>query len=447
MRIAKLSLKEVSEKLKTGEINSQKLINEICDRVEAWEKDLHALLPEPNRRQRLLAEMAVLEKKYRHSNKRPPLFGIPVGVKDLFRVDGFDTRVGSLLPPSLFAGEEAVFVTKLKKAGALILGKTVTTEFAYFEPGPTRNPHNIKHTPGGSSSGSAVAVAAGYCPVAFGTQTIGSITRPAAYCGIVGYKPSFGRIPSEGLIPFSVSADHVGFFTQEIDDVEICAAIVCDQWQKMKIKLTSPLVLGVPVGKYLEQAAPETLDFFNAQIKKFQSLGHVIKKFDLFGEIETINQTHKKMIAAEMAKAHKTIFEENQPLLRPATQNLIVDGLKIPHLEVVSAITGRLALRNQIEQKTRELGVAAWLTPATTGAAPLGISSTGSPIMNLPWTYAGVPTVTIPAGKTRNGLPMALQFANGYMEDEKLIKIVSMLKKQMGAIEEIDFLANDSLAS
>src|SRR5690606_13419755 len=133
----------------------------------------------------------------------PPLYGALVGVKDVFHVDGFVTRAGSKLPPELFAGPEAVCVKRLREAGALIAGKTVTTEFAFFEPGPTRNPHNVAHTPGGSSSGSAAAVAAGMCNLALGTQTIGSVIRPAAYCGIIGFKPSLNRIPTEGLVYFS----------------------------------------------------------------------------------------------------------------------------------------------------------------------------------------------------------------------------------------------------
>ncbi len=142
---------------------------------------------------------------------RPPLFGIPIGIKDIFHVNGFSTHAGSRLPPKQLMGEEAKCVSDLKKAGALILGKTVTTEFAYFEPGPTMNPHNPNHTPGGSSSGSAAAVAAGLCPLALGSQTIGSIIRPASFCGVVGYKPSYDRISRDGVIPVSPSLDHIGF--------------------------------------------------------------------------------------------------------------------------------------------------------------------------------------------------------------------------------------------
>ena len=182
--------------LRVGGRDLASYVDEMCDRVDAVDPAIQALLPEPGRRERLLTEAAGLERRYPQPASRPPLYGALVAVKDIFHVHGFVTRAGSNLPPELFAGAEASCVTQLREAGALILGKSVTTEFAYFEPGPTRNPHALDHTPGGSSSGSAAAVAAGLCQLAVGTQTIGSVIRPAAFCGVVGFKPSLDRIAS-----------------------------------------------------------------------------------------------------------------------------------------------------------------------------------------------------------------------------------------------------------
>lgn len=168
------------------------------DRIEQVEPEIEALLPEADRRGRVLAEFERLAIKYPDPAEWPDLFAIPVAVKDLFGVEGFPTVAGSLLPVDVLPAEEAEVVHCLKDAGAIVIGKSVTTEFAYFAPGPTRNPWNTDHTPGGSSSGSAAAVSAGYAPIALGTQTIGSIHRPASYCGIVGFKPSHGRVPSTG---------------------------------------------------------------------------------------------------------------------------------------------------------------------------------------------------------------------------------------------------------
>jgi Asp-tRNA(Asn)/Glu-tRNA(Gln) amidotransferase A subunit family amidase len=192
--------------------------------------------------------------------RRPPLFGVALGVKDAFHVDGLPTRAGSRLPPEVLQGPEGPCVAALRQAGALVVGKTVTTEFTYFAPGPTRNPRNPKHTPGGSSSGSAAAVAAGLVPLALGTQTIGSITRPAAFCGVVGFKASYGRISRDGVIPLAPSLDQVGFFTAGVDGAARVAPLLVREWRHAHPE--GRPVLGVPEGPYLESASPEGLAHF-----------------------------------------------------------------------------------------------------------------------------------------------------------------------------------------
>ena len=192
--IADAPLAETADALRSGEYDLLGYLDSVLDRLDAIDAQVQAFLPEPNRRERLRREAEALAARYTTPESRPPLYGIPIGVKDIYRVDGFETRAGSALPPELLAGDEAACVTILREMGALILGKTVTTEFAFFEPGPTHNPHNLDHTPGGSSSGSAAAVAAGLSPLTIGSQTIASTIRPASFCGIVGFKPSYGRI-------------------------------------------------------------------------------------------------------------------------------------------------------------------------------------------------------------------------------------------------------------
>ncbi|HET7638908.1 MAG TPA: amidase, partial [Ktedonobacteraceae bacterium] len=221
-------LAATAKALRTNELDLLAYINDICARIDAAEPYIQALLPEPRRRERLLAQAEALQAHYPDPASRPPLYGIPVGVKDMFNVDGFPTQAGSQLPANLFSGPEAVCVRRLRQAGALIVGKTVSAEFAYFEPGPTRNPHNLAHTPGGSSSGSAASVAAGLCPLAMGTQTIGSTIRPAAFCGIVGFKASYDRISTAGLIKCAESLDTAGFFTQDVAGVDLAASLLCD---------------------------------------------------------------------------------------------------------------------------------------------------------------------------------------------------------------------------
>ena len=203
--------------LSSGALDLRTYLEETCARLDELEPQLCAFLPESERRTRLRAEARALLARFPDAIERPALFGVPVGIKDLFRVAGFETRAGSCLPPEVFAGAEASIVTRLRQAGALVLGKTTTEEFAYRgTPPPTRNPHNLAHTPGGSSSGSAAAVAAGLCPLALGTQTLRSTIGPAAYCGTVGFKLSHARVPLDGLVLLSASIDSLGLFTLDV---------------------------------------------------------------------------------------------------------------------------------------------------------------------------------------------------------------------------------------
>jgi Asp-tRNA(Asn)/Glu-tRNA(Gln) amidotransferase A subunit family amidase len=407
--------------LRTGNIDPEEYLNMVCDRIDAAEPAIHALLPEPGRRERLIREARELVKKYPAPATRPPLFGIPVGVKDIFRVDGFPTQCGSLLPAELFTGRESSAVTTLKTNGALILGKTVTTEFAYFEPGPTCNPHNPSHTPGGSSSGSAAAVACGFVPLSLGTQTIGSISRPASFCGVYGYKPGYQRISADGVIPFSGSADTVGFFSQDLSGIEVVASVLCDQWHStVNLPERNP-VIGIVTGSYLEQACKEVLQFFEEKIYQFESAGCKIFRTDAFGDIEAINTAHRNMVAAEFAGVHGKWFATYGGLYREKTRELISEGGLVDRAAMEKAKTGRKHLRDLFERISLKHQIDLWLSPSSCTAALKGLSSTGSPLMNLPWTYMGLPTISVPSGTTVEKLPLGLQFAGCYNKDELLI--------------------------
>lgn len=405
--------------MKDGRIELTAYIEELCERIDAQDRQIQALLPEPDRRQRLFREAAELSRRYPEPARRPPLFGIPVGVKDIIRVDSFPTRAGTSLPEQLFAGPEASVVRALRSAGALILGKTATTEFAFFEPGPTRNPHNPAHTPGGSSSGSAAAVAAGYCPLALGTQTIASINRPAAYCGIFGFKPSYGRVPMDGVIPFSESADTLGFFTQDVAGIELAAAVLCHNWSLSQND--GPPVLGVPTGAYLEQAEPSSVRFFEAAMARLEEAGFEIFQVPTLEDIEEINRRHLDMIAAELAQVHSTWFSQYCHLYRPRTAELIQHGRTVDRKTVDRARASRGALQERLGKLMDALGIDLWVTPGALGPAPAGLQSTGDPKMSLPWTHAGMPTLSLPAGKTENRLPLGIQLIATIMDDERLV--------------------------
>ncbi len=424
-----LFLGELLRKVQKGHLQPAQLVHRLCDRIEAVDTHIQAFLPEPGRRERLLADLAALEQRFPAHRERPPLFGIPVGVKDIFRVHGFATRAGSGLPEHLFAGEEAVAVTRLKEAGALVLGKTVTTEFAWFQPGLTRNPHNTGHTPGGSSSGSAAAVAAGMCPLALGTQTIGSVIRPASYCGIVGFKPSYGRIPTNGCVPFSHSVDHVGFFVPDIASVDLVAGVLCDTWSDAlpPHASASTWVIGVPSGDYLDQAEPEMRAMFDKAVESLAKAGHEIRFENLFPEWAELVESHYDLIAAEMAVFHRPWFEAHRNRYRKGSRDLIERGLGVSPAALENARDGRQRVRDRVVQCMNEKGIDGWLTPSATGPAPEGLESTGNPRMNLPWTYTGLPTVSVPAGRSEKGLPMGFQWVGRFGEDEQLVRMLNGL--------------------
>lgn len=428
MYYKKNNLAETLQALKSGGLNLISYTNSLCDLIDAVEPHVHALIPEADRRQRLLKEAAALLSTYPDPLKRPPLFGIPVGIKDIFRVDGFKTACGSKLPSELFEGPEAPIVTQLKNAGALILGKTVTTEFAYFEPGPTRNPNHTDFTPGGSSSGSAAAVAAGFTPLAFGTQTIGSIIRPAAYCGVVGIKPSSLSISADGVIPFSPTLDHVGFFTHDLDGAQLIASLFCNEYLPAHSQTVVNLTIGIPDKLYLHQADSIILAHFNEVVAQLQINNIKIIKTTLFSDIEIINGLHKQLAAREFAMTHRKWFATHAELYSPHSVRLIKEGADVPDKANKQIFEFRSTLRTQVDALMEKEGVDVWLSPATLTLPPKGLSSTGSPLMNLPWTFTGHPVITIPYGKTSANLPFGLQFTGHMNALGKLLADVKFLQ-------------------
>lgn len=424
-----MSTQKMLGELRSGERDLHHYLEELCDLIEANEGHIQALVPGTYKRAAILDQANQLLKTYPEPNQRPPLFGVPFGVKDIFRVDGFPTRCGSQLPESLFAGEEARCVTQLKKAGAIVMAKAVTTEFAFFETGPTRNPNNLDHTPGGSSSGSAAGVAADYFPLALGTQTVGSVIRPAAFCGVVGFKPSAGKIPTEGVIPFSPTADHVGIFCKDVEGIEACMPVLDSHWRHQEAKPES--VLGIPDGPFMEQASEEMKVHFEKTATALKEAGFKIKNVSLFEDFETIFNHHFMMTAAEKARVHQEWFSKYKELYRPKTRDLIEQGQQIDDATLQQyQETGR-TLRQTVEVSMRAFGVDFWICPASVETAPKGLDSTGSPAMNLPWTSAGLPAISLPSGKNELGLPFGLQIVSGFNQDASLLSFSKTLMQHL----------------
>ncbi len=414
-------LVDAVDALRTGRTTPATYVDVLTDRASDVEPTIGSLVPEDGRVERLRSDAAALVDAHPDPAERPPLYGIPVGVKDIFHVDGMATRAGSELPSELITGPEGSVVQRLREAGALVLGKTVTTEFAYFAPGPTRNPNDPERTPGGSSSGSAAAVAAGLCPVALGTQTVGSVIRPAAFCGVVGFKPSRGRIPTDGVIPLSRSVDHVGFFTQDTAGLPLVADVLCDGWRSLPHPADRP-TLGVPAGPYLEQADPAALDAFEEHLADLGAAGYDVVRVDALGSIDAINDRHNRLVAADAALTHEAWYREHGDRYAPETRELIEEGLETPVATVAAGRRGRSELRERLTALMDDHGIDCWIAPAAPGPAPKGIDSTGDPVMNLPWTHAGLPTVGVPASRTDGGLPLGVQCAGRFGADEDVVR-------------------------
>ena len=394
-------------------------IDELQARFEALEPSIQAFLPEEGRFDRLRRDARALGDSGPSGIARFPLLGVLAAVKDIFHVDGWPTRACSRLPEEALRGREAESVTRLKTAGALLVGKTVTTEFAHFAPGPTRNPRSLDHTPGGSSSGSAAAVAAGFCDLALGTQTIGSIVRPAAFCGVVGLKPTYRRISMRGVIPLAPSLDHAGCFAPDIQTATRAARVLYGTWTDPQ-GLRAP-VLGIPEGPYLEQLPQDTREWFDAACLALAGAGYDIRRVRVMADYAEVRSRHAIVHAAEAARVHASWFARYEPLYGQRIAELIRHGQRVTEEQLSTALEGIPPFRHAIDAAMTDAGIDAWICPSTLGPAPRGLESTGDPVMNLPWTQAGLPAVGIPAGTHASGLPMGLQAVGRRGADEALL--------------------------
>lgn len=413
-----MSIPTLVSHLRSGTLPISEYLDELEDRF---------VNVEPRRWERIRKEAMELEEKYPDPAQRPILYGLPVGIKDIFRVNGLPTLAGSQLPAHVLYGPESACVSQLREAGCLILGKTVTAEFAYSSPGPTRNPCNPLYTPGGSSSGSAAAVAAGLAPLALGTQTIGSVNRPAAYCGIVGFKPTYNRISKVNVMENASSHDTVGILSHDVVGAELIFRVLSSAFALPESMDASNLTLGIPVGPYLEPTEPRMLSHFHRTANALESAGFTVKRIEAMPNFDEISKQHVVVNLREFADYHAQ-FNEYHHLYAPKTLQLVKNGRAISDEELERAKGIKLETRNHLTELMDAHGLDAWITPGATGPAPLGRESTGNPIMQLPWTCSGLPTLNMKSGTDENGLPLSLQLAARWNQDELLLAIAKIVE-------------------
>lgn len=339
-----------------------------------------------------------------------PLAGIPFGVKDIIETEGLPTEYGSALCKGRRGPGDAALVRQLRSAGAVVLGKTETAAFAYKTPAVTRNPRNLEHTPGGSSSGSAAAVAAGMIPLALGTQTLGSVLRPASYCGVTGFKPTHGRFSLEGVLSMSPSLDTLGFFTHTPHDM-------LRLWEALgqPAGAAENLAFGVP--EPLPELEPAMAEAFRSAVESLRGRGLPIRGLPITDMLERLAQETRVVMFYEGARSHESRYRQYGAQLLDLA-DLVREGLDIPEARYREAVMYIAESRQRIAERYEITPVI--LAPAATGPAPRGLASTGDPRMNSPWTALGVPAISIPLPVS--GLPLGLQLTADCGQDARVLQ-------------------------
>jgi Asp-tRNA(Asn)/Glu-tRNA(Gln) amidotransferase A subunit family amidase len=437
---ARMNAVEAAGAIRTGRITSEALVSACLDRIAALEERVGAwAFLDPGH----ALEQAREADRARREGKAPgPLHGVPVGVKDIFDTKDMPTGYGTVLHAGRRPAEDAAAVSLLREAGAVILGKTVTTELAVYSPGKTRNPHDPERTPGGSSSGSAAAVAAFMAPLAIGTQSNGSVIRPASYCGVFGYKPSHGLISRHGVLRQSPPLDQVGVFARTIDD----AALVAEQMMafdnrdpdtrpRARPALVGTLAEEPPVKPRLafvktpvwDQADLDTREAFAELVAR---LGKNVVEIELPDIFRDAVGLHRTIMEADLAGSFEREYALGRESLSPTLREMIERGRKVPAVDYNRAL-GRVPVLNRALDKVFERHEAI-ITPATTGEAPIGLESTGSPIFCTIWTLCGMPAITLPILRGAHGMPMGVQLVGAKGDDARLLRTARRLVNLLG---------------
>jgi Asp-tRNA(Asn)/Glu-tRNA(Gln) amidotransferase A subunit family amidase len=434
-----LSATKAAAEIARGAISSEDYTRACLDRIAALEPKVQAFA-------HLDPENALTQARERdewRKSGRPigPLHGVPVGVKDIIDTSDYPTECGSPALSGRRPRNDATVVARLRSAGAVIIGKTVTTEFAYFHPGKTRNPHDPERTPGGSSSGSAAAVAAEMVPIALGSQTNGSIIRPGAFCGVFAMKPTHGLVPRTGVLPLSRTLDHVGPFARSIEDIALALDVIAGHDAEdpdtrpiaaRNFRQTAaedfplpPRFAFVPTPVW-NKADAETHEAFEGLAEE---LGEACFKFDLPERYAPAWEAHRMIMATEMAHNLGVIVDKGGETISKAMRDIIADGRKVTATQYLAAVAAAEPLRQGLNQLF-EQECTAIITPAAPGEAPKG-TATGNPAFCTLWTYVGLPAITVPLMTGAGGMPVGVQLIGRSGDDGRLLRTARALVKQL----------------
>ena len=435
--VSTLSANELVSKLRSGEISSVELCNKYLDRIKKYEKDIQAWA---HLDKKILLEKAEEADDYRKSGKPlGPLHGLPVAVKDIIGTYDMPTECGTVFRKKMSSAQDSEIVNLLKNAGAIIMGKTATAELAYIHPCKTKNPHDYSRTPGGSSSGSAAVVASHMAHLSIGSQTGGSIIRPASYCGVVGYKPSYGLISRNGVLKVSDKLDTMGVFGKTVKDVALLAKTLIkkDLHDTSTVHYSADGMLDAceegPVfepkfifyktskWKNINKKSQQAFEFLIKNFKKN------IEVFDTPSYFEDIPKNHQIIHEVDMANNMQVYFKKDKTKLSKELREAIVRGLKYSGKEYADAID----FMKQSYESYKEVfedyhGI---ITPSSSGVADKGLKSTGSADFQKIWTYLGLPAISLPLLTGENDLPLGVQLVGDKLDDLRFLGAANWLEK------------------
>jgi len=417
-----------AEDIRKGRLSPVDLVKSCLERIERCENRVHAWVLID--REGALARAEECAREIERGGWRGPLHGIPVAIKDIFDVFDWPTAAGSRLWKNSIARQDATVVRRLRQAGAVFLGKTVTTQYASFDPPPTRNPWNLARTPGGSSSGSAAALACGMCLGALGSQTGGSITRPASYCGVAGCKPSFRRVPIDGVVPLAPSLDHVGPMARCVRDLDILLKAIDDCGLVFDDSAPSaPPRLGRLHGLFDHRADAAVAEMMREVCSRLEQKGATIIEVPEPAAFAEVLPRHRTVMAVESAAFHQERLRRHPEDYDPRIRALLEEGLSCPAPEYARCKEHQELLRSEMSHCFES--VDALLTPATTSPAP-DAGTTGDPAFQSPWSYTGFPTISFPSGLSPDGLPLAIQLVGGPWSESELFRVALWCEEALG---------------
>jgi Asp-tRNA(Asn)/Glu-tRNA(Gln) amidotransferase A subunit family amidase len=370
------------------------------------------------------------------------LAGMPIGIKDIIATRGVPTEMGSSAFKGHIPDKSAWVVDALANAGALMFGKTVTTEFAWRHPGKTRNPWKLDHTPGGSSSGSAAAVACGCVPAALGTQTLGSVLRPAAFCGVVGYKPSYGTIPRTGVYPMATSLDHVGVFTRSVADAALLASVLTGRdgvdfagtpspvpaWP-LAAADRPPRIALVRTAAW-NRLSDEQLSLIDSTLQQLTAAGAIVTVVELAPAFDAAWSIAQTLCDAEGAFVNGKFAQEEPPRISQPSIDLVTRGKALSASTYIEARQAQRALILAFASIMAPFDAA--LTAPALGEAPAGLDGTGDALFCTPFSLVGAPAISLPAGKSRNGLPLGIQLVGSWGDDARLLQTATWVERHLG---------------